>query len=255
MSFSGAPRVLVRITRWTSPVPTEVEPVAEPSRLRFKSNRLRESLLGSIRNSDLQLSPLTLTTEEKLALTASAELSDSEIYAITAEKITFDDVLRFNARLPHLRRAGINMQRLRAMGATMAALRDAEIVTPADLVLDQSLAEDVINVFADDTLAREAFLRDGADAVLLAASAAAVIMQFDVDALLTACASDKRSAIAVLQQYPRDRALRGVRCVTLINCQVFSGDLAAMGFAAEHIANNVTSEAPGERNAVFHALY
>ena len=45
--------VLVRITRWTSPAPVEAEPVVEPSRVRFKSDRLRESLLGSIRNTDL----------------------------------------------------------------------------------------------------------------------------------------------------------------------------------------------------------
>jgi hypothetical protein len=178
--------------------------------------------------------PVILTAEQRYALFYNTGTSRAEALAMSVAEMTPPRLLSLGVTPHNMRAASVGPMCLKRLGAGRAtdlvllgfrALHLADPRWAAEAVAAHGAGEVV-----------DAFLKTPADAVCIAATANAQVLNVGVPSMLRVCAGAPTEAAAVLEQLPRGAALHGVPISVLLDTGLRAGALLKVGYGIANIA-------------------
>ena len=207
---------------------------AVPSSVELKDGSFANSELRGLLAQSTYETPPTLDTRARVALFYDAQVPHEEIQQLGDSEICYDMLMRRGIPMRNVLLAGLDCVALRCMGCeTVEQLRAIKGMDALVLVGNVEFAASAFTVWDAFDL-RDAFLRNGEDAVALAGSSVAERMALGSYGLLAVCAEDADSATAVLQQLD-SYALQGLPCQALVKTGISAEQLKRTGYSLNHV--------------------
>ena len=224
VKFSNPVRVIEK--------PFEQRPV---SRVSLQNEQLRTILVDK---DAADVTPLTLTRRQRVALAVNTRADVHQVLEMDEADITADFLAANGVNWLNLKMANISVNALTRMGYTLARLVGCGM-DAIELVRCPRLTRDLTHVFGA-TAVRRAVISSPGDAVVVAGTETARVLDVSQNTLLETCNPGFVSeALTIMSQYQHASPLQGVKCETLVNAGIRKEHLLRLGFNAAYLANNL----------------
>jgi len=176
---------------------------------------------------------VVLTAEQRYALFFNTGVSRAEALAMSAADMIPQRLLSLGVTPQNMRAAAIGPMCLKRLGAGRATDLVQLGFTSLHLADPRWAAEAVAAHGASEVV--DAFLKTPSDAVCIAATENAHVLNVGVASMLRVCACAPVEAAAVLEQLPRGAALHDVPISVLLDTGLRAGALLKAGYGIAHI--------------------
>ena len=172
--------------------------------------------------------PVSLSTEQRLCIFYNTTLPSREALALPVDELRFELMRRHGCSYQAVAAAGLRPRALRAMGFVSAKHFRQIGMDGLDLA-DWKVTCELVGLFGAATV-KAAFLTTASDAVSLAGTESARLLQIGLDESLALCAGEPESARTVLElQMDVVEQLGGTSVGRLLDTGLRSEALASVG--------------------------